>query len=95
MNATKTTRRSTRPKSMRKTRRVLDRKGHSALMMTAKDMGKRTGTLLREVERHGAVAISRSGKPVAVALAPDHFVALCVAYATAAIARSRVVTRSS
>lgn len=70
---------------LRKTRRVLDRQGKPAPMVTLKDLRERTGTVLRQANRYGAVAIAKGGKPVAVALAPDHFVALCVAFAGRAI----------
>lgn len=57
-------------------------------MVTAKDLQTRPATVLRMADQRGAVAISKSGKPVAVALAPDQFVMLCVAYATKALRRS-------
>lgn len=70
---------------MRRTRRVLDRHGRPAPMVTVRDMSKRTATLLRDIDRYGAVAIGKSGKPVAVAIAADHFVSLCIDYSLASI----------
>lgn len=74
---------------LRKTRRVLDREGKPAPLVTLKDLRERTGTVLRQTDRCGAVAIAKGGKPIAVALAPDFFVSLCVDYACASIGASR------
>lgn len=80
---------SKKPKRLRHTKRVIDRRGQPAPMVTAKDFREHSGKVLRLAKQRGAVAISKGGKPVAVALAPDLFVNLCVAYATAAIRRNR------
>jgi len=78
---------ATRRPQTRRTRNVLDRHGHPAQVFTSKDLKMQTGSVLRAARQSGAVAISRAGKPVAVALAPDHFVMLCVAYATRSLRR--------
>lgn len=79
---------------VRRTRRVLDRQGRPAQMITLKDVREHTGTVLRQVDKYGAVAISKAGKPIAVALAPDYFVAICVAY-TIAVTRRRSLNAPS
>lgn len=81
----KVSRSARRGKHVRHTEKVLDRRGKPAPIVTAKDLQMRTGSVLRMAKRRGAVAISRAGRPVTVALAPDHFVMLCVAYATKAV----------
>lgn len=77
----------TQAKRPRTTRRVLDRDGRPAKMVSARQLGTNTSAVLRQVKKTGAVAIAKSGKPVAVALSPDQFVTLCVAYATRALRR--------
>lgn len=76
-------------KRPRRTKRVLDRRGRPALMVTTKELREHGGYVLRRANQRGAVAISKNGKPIAVALALDQFVNLCIAYATAAIRRNR------
>jgi hypothetical protein len=77
---------SVRAKHGRVSKQVIDRRGRPAPRVTAKDLRARSGEVLRMARRRGAVEISRGGKAVAVALAPDLFVDLCVAYAIRSIA---------
>lgn len=76
----KTARRLSSWKPLRTTRQVLDRDGRQGPLVSMKALRENAGGVMTQARRRGAVAISRNGRPVAVVLAPDQFVSLCVAY---------------
>lgn len=50
-----------------------------------RDFTLHTGSVLRTTGRYGTVAITRNGKPVAVMVSADEFLAICVDFTTRSI----------
>jgi len=78
--------RGSKPRSRRRrTTKIHDRSGQPLRLASMRDMAQHTGDVLRAASRHGTVAITRGGKPVAVMVSVEEFVAICVGFTTRAI----------
>ena len=77
-------------KRLRRTAKIRDRSGQPVPMVSMREVGKHTGKVLRAAGRHGTLAVTRGGRPVAVMVSADEFLAICVDF-TARSIKSRAL----
>lgn len=70
---------------LRRTTKIRDRSGQPLQVVSTRDVAARTGATLRAASRHGTLAITRGGRPVAVMVSLDEFLAICVDFTMGSI----------